>query len=1042
MAVTAQESQNLVPIDPFTELKADIDEMATKKSNIQCLWVSSIPWGQLTPLLFLGTTDSTLHAYVPTEIGTPPSSVNDQSDTIPNSSTLTFNHYMSYKHVHHTFAQLLESWGMYLTLSDTKLILYTLPLLTNSEIAQSDEIHQSKHKNVKVSTHNRMFIVSDTKQTLLFNAFEPGNTIVCVNKQNILKVFDRISEMTLQLRTQYDLTILLRDKKNSLKLSMMVLPLKNLIVIGDDHALLVFRKGWGLLELSTGEFVNLNDDVYDELGTEIGACVLVMDTLHNRSDNLCRFQGVFIAGKQKSCILTFEEQEVCTKEMSPGISDKRRWTLYEDSWVTYNATPKAVHCAFPYLLLDFQENVKVYQIGSSDYVQELPIRSLQSGFVWDSKQLPSLSLSNSTYFIGATAGIKLQLWKRTSVKDQIQSCLSLKNWKQAAALIELCPEACEISQEERKKVFKKLGFSTFYNHEPDENDLSREKRLRTAMEYFFQAHLSVLDVLCLFPRELLPQSDQSTASNPQVDDTILFTGKNDLIMVQKIVALIHYLNKSRKRLEIEGSQVDALVRVDTVWMKTLVFLSKIDKYQDQALKDLTKLFQNDNYCDANEVEWYLRTYELRQSLLLFFTKKSLHRNALELMEELEDEDHAGGAEMLLPAKSVHNTGSYLEKIAMYLQELNFENEKLFFEYAGRVIDRNPRLGLQILINRSIEKLPENDVDPLTFKDYLLSLKPQNLGSETSSQIDASNCDLLLEDSVVLPMKNGRFMAIEYLVRLIYARSRPIDVRIHDEVVTLLIESIELELCENEQIIDSSVEIGVLGLLRRRLTHFLQHPKAKYHPERLLSRFRKEMIDERVTCLSVLGRHKQVLQLYIQELRDFASAESYCDKCYKSHKDLSIYTSLLKIILLCRSDSEEKKTLKTLDGIDDRNVSEIASVGMAIKLLNKFPERMEAPTALNLLPSDVLITFLAPFLCCTFDVQVERHRNGQVQTQLAKMENFKVRELLSMRRKASVTIWASQCCQMCECKLGLGTTVRMPGGSLVHYGCHLAQIGAK
>nr|CCA28198.1 conserved hypothetical protein [Albugo laibachii Nc14] len=200
-----------------------------------------------------------------------------------------------------------------------------------------------------------------------------------------------------------------------------------------------------------------------------------------------------------------------------------------------------------------------------------------------------------------------------------------------------------------------------------------------------------------------------------------------------------------------------------------------------------------------------------------------------------------------------------------------------------------------------------------------------------------------------------------------------------------------------------------------------------------------MVDERVTCLSALGRHTEVLQLYIRELGGFTLAESYCAQCYKTHRDPSIYTSLLKIILLYRSDSEENHTIKTSGQMDLVQI-ESASVRMAVELLNKFPERMEASIALNLLPVDVPVASLIPFLCCTFDVQVDQYRNGQVQTQLAKMENFRVRGLLSMRRKAYVTIWASQCCQICECKLGLGTTVRLPEGSLVHYGCHLAQVG--
>ncbi|GLE09798.1 hypothetical protein PINS_up021654, partial [Pythium insidiosum] len=102
-----------------------------------------------------------------------------------------------------------------------------------------------------------------------------------------------------------------------------------------------------------------------------------------------------------------------------------------------------------------------------------------------------------------------------------------------------------------------------------------------------------------------------------------------------------------------------------------------------------------------------------------------------------------------------------------------------------------------------------------------------------------------------------------------------------------------------------------------------------------------------------------------------------------------------------------------------------AVAAAVNILNRYAERIDVATALELLPADVPVASLAPFLGRVLERQVERHRNGQVKKQLAKIENFRVRETLTLHRKNSVTVWSSHCCEGCGKKLGVGTFVRLP-----------------
>ena len=178
------------------------------------------------------------------------------------------------------------------------------------------------------------------------------------------------------------------------------------------------------------------------------------------------------------------------------------------------------------------------------------------------------------------------------------------------------------------------------------------------------------------------------------------------------------------------------------------------------------------------------------------------------------------------------------------------------------------------------------------------------------------------------------------------------------------------------------------------------------------------------------------------------AEAYCDRCYESKAaDSSIYSTLLQIYLRprCHMDSLASDTASPVISSQHPPLSRSSSSGLQIEavnavinLLNKYAERIDVPTALELLPIDIAVSPLASFFRHVLERQVERYRNGQVKKQLSKMENFKVREQLSAKGKGSVTVWSSQCCGSCGKQLGVGTFVRLPNGDLLHYSCQPIQ----
>jgi hypothetical protein len=1019
-------------------LSVAVEGPPKRPAQTERLLYSRCAWGELSPLLFVGASDGTLRSYA------------------ADGRAGFLRWQADYKRLFHSCSVFLDAWRVLATLADGRLKLLDLPLQSNANL---DGVARD-----------------DTKGAVLLAAHERARTLAVLLKTNTLKVFDWTANRVLELRAQHELQ---------------TPQVQQLVLLSESHAFVQVKKDWAVLNLDSGRLLNVAADVAQQVNEALDGVVSVCDALALPSRHLARrrqnVMDVLLCGKHHAIILTIEEDATAgdpedEKDVygafgeDAGAGDESagkpldvstsQLCIKVDRVIAYNTPPRAAYYHHPFLLLDQAEQIAVYNFGSLRMVQTLPVKApygvcavfnVASATLADPYANGSqISDEHPAALFTVSPPFDVQTHQMLSIAQQVAESMGNRRLEDAVALCKLCPEESPLSDAVQRKLYADYGFELF-----------RSGRRQEAMEFFFESDIDVMEVLLLFPRNLLPRK----ASALRKDNSS--SNKDHVLegdaLVESLLALIGFLRRKRNayshhnddssalglrvRRNLGPSEESGLELLDTMLVKCLVVVAEKPEYQERARRALLEIVTEQNWCEIGEAEIFLRAHRRFKALLAFYSARKLHRKALELLEDLERSaasaaalsDASGKSEQPDSTGDLQSSHDYMVLIAQYLRVLGKKHAELVFEFSRRVLSVNPALGLSIFTQREVPS-SKKDIDPAATLQHLKSCSiaaPSTDPALSEAQAGAEDTS-----KPTLPLTSSQMLAIEFLTQVIYEGTCQLTPRLHDEVVYLLLDSIQAKTPQNQRL-TSRVESqrGMTGLLRRKLLQFLAFPGAVYHPERMLSRTPVEMVDEHAALLSKLGRHREVLELYALELKDAALAEAYCNRCYESKTaDSSIYSTLLNIYLRPPYHGGGSTTGASSPVVGSppqpaamRNRSSgtglhSEAVNAAVNVLNKYAERIDVSTALELLPADVSAATLAGFFRRVLERQVERFRNGQVKKQLSKMENFKVREQLSTKRKGSVTVWSTQCCKSCGKKLGVGTFVRLPNGTLLHYSC--------
>ncbi|GMF30433.1 unnamed protein product [Phytophthora lilii] len=890
----------------------------------------------------------------------------------------------------------------------------------------------------------------------------------------------------LELRAEHELQTLLAPA---------LLPVQRLLMLSESHVFVQGKRDWVVLNVDSGRVLSVADDVAQQVSEALDGAPPVCDAVALPSRYLARRRqnvlDLLLCGKHHAVILTIAEEPMTA---NPADEEKDVYGAFDDDVsrfteqsegkaldvstsqlgmkvdrvIAYDVPPRGVYYHHPFLLLDQAEQIAVYNFGSLRMVQILPVKApygvcaaidVASANATDSlADIPQLSDNRPPTLFTVSPPFDVQSYQMLSVAQQVAASMGNRHLEDAVALCKLCPEESPLSEADQRILYADYGFELF-----------RSSRRQEAMNFFFESDIDVMEVLLLFPRNLLPRKASALRKDSSSNNKDHALDGDDL--VESLLALIGFLRRKRNaylhqddeslvlgirvRRNFGPTEETALELIDTMLVKCLVVVAEKSEYEEQAKRALLEVVTGQNWCEIGEAEIFLRAHRRFKALLAFYSARKLHRKALELLEDLErsaasaaalsEKFDTGGKDEPESTEDLQSSHDYMVLIAQYLRVLGKKHAELVFEFSRRVLSVNPALGLSIFTQREVPS-SKQDIDPAAVLQHLKSCSIAT--SSADSKVTEPEEGAEDTSKPTLPLTSSQMLAIEYLTQIIYEGLGQLSPRLHDEVAYLLLDSIQGNTPQKQRL-TSRVESqrGMTGLLRRKLLQFLEFPAAAYHPERMLSRTPTEMVDEHAALLSKLGRHREVLQLYALELKDAALAEAYCNRCYESKTaDSSIYSTLLKIYLRPSYQTSGSATGTSSPVIGSppqssplRNRTSTSglqseAVNAAINVLNKYAERIDVSTALELLPADVSAAPLAGFFRRVLERQVERFRNGQVKKQLSKMENFKVREQLSTKRKGSVTVWSSQCCQSCGKRLGVGTFVRLPNGTLLHYSC--------
>uniref|UniRef100_K3WM53 CNH domain-containing protein n=1 Tax=Globisporangium ultimum (strain ATCC 200006 / CBS 805.95 / DAOM BR144) TaxID=431595 RepID=K3WM53_GLOUD len=1072
----------------------DVDKPLKKPQQIEAMLASRVAWGDIAPLLFFGTSDGTLHSYVPS------------AGAQGSASVSYLRAHTAYKKVFHACAQFLDSWGVFLTLVDTKMTLYALPLQSNPQLdgnaaASLSSLLYGRSGGAGRNSigggvmNDKMVVMDDTKQTTLLAAHEGAKVVCALTKQQTLRVYDWTVNRSLELRTQHELPLLFaalsEANSTSSLLSPSALPIQQLIVLSESHVFLLLKKSWCVINVDSGKVIEMQVKdgdaaaAFANAGADTIACAIALPSRHRQQAHHPT-NDVFLAGKHSAVIVSLaadnedeEEETIIDAKLraNPHNLSDDRVRVKVQRVLEYNVAPRAAYYHHPLLLLDQQDKLIVYNFGSMRLMQTIPNKATLFGaavcHVGDA--------ANAIVAVTASP-FAMQMHTRRPLTQLVEHAKAVNRLEDAVALCKLSPDDVNVNDDELQSLYASYAMELF----------TQKRAYNPAMSLFLESGCRVMDVLvALYPRDLLPRSASSSANSSKTSWSASATStaadlKGD-DLVRSLLALILFLRCKRDAVATtyqralgatqrhknnETNKDNERELIDTVLLKCLVLICETneEKYAATAKRELLALVSApDNACEMGEAELFLRSHCQWNALLAFYGARKQHRKALELLEDLErtattaasDKDAkattiAAGA-ATFGREELQTSEAYMVLITSYLQRLGHKKAELVFEFSRRVLAVRPTLGLTIFTKRNVREQKE-DLDPSL---VLSHLKTCELPSSASSETD--------QETTTLPLIDARFLAIEYLTQAIANGAIRILPRLHDEVVYLLLDAITTQLQHQGSSgrLTSRVrsQRGLIGTLRRKLLAFLEAESSAYHPERMLSRTPMDMVDERAALLSRLGRHHEVLQLYAIELQDASLAEAYCNRCYEAKlADSSIYSALLRLYLRPQHSSplaaprsastgvtggssspapppikwqRSSSTSHLLHGSAGSSNASSEAVAAAVSILNKYPERIDVPTALELLPPDVPVASLSFFFRRVLERQVERFRNGQVKKQLSKMENFKTREVLANKRKASVTVWSSHCCSVCSKRIGTGTFVRLPNGALLHYACQPA-----
>lgn len=203
-----------------------------------------------------------------------------------------------------------------------------------------------------------------------------------------------------------------------------------------------------------------------------------------------------------------------------------------------------------------------------------------------------------------------------------------------------------------------------------------------------------------------------------------------------------------------------------------------------------------------------------------------------------------------------------------------------------------------------------------------------------------------------------------------------------------------------------------------------------HAETVLKNFpENDLFEERAIILGKLKRHEKVLAIHVQILGDVSNAIGYCENVYNSDSDAkNIFIQLIEILL-------KPPTTPPYTGVELHPRCLQPNVEAVLEILDQHATKLNPYAVLQILPNDIPLIRLQPFLETALHHSLERRRNNQVLKGLLYASNLQLQEQRMHVESRNVLISEFSVCPVCSKKFtNQSAFVRHPNGTIVHYSC--------
>lgn len=412
------------------------------------------------------------------------------------------------------------------------------------------------------------------------------------------------------------------------------------------------------------------------------------------------------------------------------------------------------------------------------------------------------------------------------------------------------------------------------------------------------------------------------------------------------------------------------------------------------------LFRIPNFCDPVVVKEKLMEHNRYNELVDFLFGKKLHKEALELLVKF------GAAKMPdESAPTLHGPNRTIQ----YLQNLSPEYITLILDNAGWTLKANPEFAMEIFTG------------------------------------DTENAETLPRDDVVNFLR-GQDTALEreYLEHVINELGDT-TVEFHNRLVELYISSLQ-DMKKSDE----------WDTLMARFVTYLGEFKHIYSLGKAFGLIPKDdpsFYEPQAVVLSNMGQHKQALEIYVFKMKDYAKAEEYCNRVYKSEEANNGKPEAVIEV----ADDETPSIYHTLLSLYMKPPPQHKpQLAPALDLLSKHGARLPASSALNLIPDDLPVSELAAYFRGRIRSANTLVNESAIVNGLRKAEFLSVAAQLHLGdglqdgqsgRSRHVVVTDDRHCGVCHKRLAGGMRVGgsvvavLPDNTAVHYGC-LNRTGSR